>query len=137
MDMSSINWLAVLACVVFAMVSGSVWYHPKTFFPIWWKGLGKAEVTGGMTNPGPMLWVLTILAVLVEVVGVSFLINVMGANTLASGAAAGFMLWLALIAPTYLVNNLFAGNGFRVWAIETGNHLLNLMVFGAILAVWR
>ncbi len=47
------------------------------------------------------------------------------------------MLWLGLIAPMYLVNNLFAGNGFKVWAIETGNHLLNLLVFGAILAVWR
>ncbi len=75
MDMSTINWLAVLACVIFAMLSGSVWYHPKTFFPIWWKGLGKAEATGTMTGAGPMLWVWTILAVLVEVVGVSFLIR--------------------------------------------------------------
>ncbi|HEY6074956.1 MAG TPA: DUF1761 domain-containing protein [Anaerolineales bacterium] len=138
MDMSSVNWLAVIVCVIFAMLSGSVWYHPKTFFPIWWKGLNKKEASPEMTNrPGPMLWILTIVAVLVEVVGVSFLIKAMGATTVASGAAAGFMLWLGLIATTYLVNNLFAGDGFKVWAIEVGNHLLNLLVFGAILAAWR
>ena len=88
-------------------------------------------------NAGPMLWISTIIAVLVEAAAVSFLVKNMGATTVASGAAAGFMLWLGLIAPTYLVNKLFAGHGFKVWAIEVGNHLLNLVVFGALLAVWR
>ncbi len=137
MDMASVNWMAVLACVIFAMVSGSVWYHPKVFFPAWWKGIGKTEADRAAMSPGPMIWVLTIIAALVEAAGVSFLIKAMGADSLASGAAAGFMLWLGLIAPTYLLNNLFAGHGWKVWAIETGNHLLSLMVFGAILAAWK
>jgi len=49
----------------------------------------------------------------------------------------GFMLWFGFIAPTYLVNKLFAGHGFKVWAIEVGNHLLNFVLFGALLGVWR
>ena len=32
MDLSSVNWLAVIACVVISMISGSIWYNPKTFF---------------------------------------------------------------------------------------------------------
>ena len=43
MDFSSINWLAVVACVVVSMVSGALWYSPKVFFNIWWKGIGKTE----------------------------------------------------------------------------------------------
>jgi len=50
---------------------------------------------------------------------------------------AGFMLWLGFIAPTYLVNKLFAGHGLKIWAIETGNHLVNFLLFGAILGAWR
>jgi hypothetical protein len=50
---------------------------------------------------------------------------------------AGFMLWLGFIAPTYLVNKLFAGHGLKVWAIEAGNHLVNFLLFGAILGAWR
>ena len=72
-----------------------------------------------------------------EAVSVSFMLNVMGSNTLGMGLGAGFMLWLGFVAPTNLVNKLFAGHGFKVWAIEAGNHLVNLLLFGAILAVWR
>ncbi|GAB1469686.1 hypothetical protein MASR2M66_05630 [Chloroflexota bacterium] len=49
----------------------------------------------------------------------------------------GFMLWLGFIAPTYLVNKLFAGHGLKVWGIEIGNHLVNFVLFGALLAVWH
>jgi len=41
MDFGSVNWLAVVVCVVLAMISGLVWYHPKLFFPAWWEGIGK------------------------------------------------------------------------------------------------
>jgi hypothetical protein len=54
-----------------------------------------------------------------------------------SGAGTGFMLWLGFIAPTYLVNKLFAGHGLKVWAIEVGNHLVNFVLSGAILGAWR
>jgi hypothetical protein len=43
MDFSSINWLAVLVCVVVSMAVGFTWYSPKTFFNIWWKGIWKSE----------------------------------------------------------------------------------------------
>lgn len=135
MDMSNINWLAVIVCVVVAMISGFIWYHPAVFFKPWWRGIGKeGQATG---NPNPIIYVFTILAAFVEAVSVGLLLNVMGSNTLAAGLGAGFMLWLGFVAPTNLVNKLFAGHGFTVWAIEAGNHLLNLMLFGAILAVWR
>jgi hypothetical protein len=49
----------------------------------------------------------------------------------------GFMLWLGFIAPTYLVNKLFAGHGLKIWAIEVGNHLVNFLIFGALLAAWK
>ncbi len=135
MDFSSINWLAVIACVFVSMVSGTIWYNPKTFFPVWWKGIGKSESDMG-ENAGPMIWVLTILASFVQAVFVSLLLNVMGSNTLAAGLQAGFIIWLGFVAPTNLVNKLFAGHGLKVWAIEAGNHLVNMLLFGATLAVW-
>ena len=137
MDMSSINWLAVVVCVVLSMIIGTVWYNPKVFYTAWWKGIGKSESDMGMAKAGPMLWGLTILASLVEAVAVAFMLKAMNATGPAAGAAAGFMLWLGFIAPTNLVNKLFAGHGFRVWAIEAGNHLLNMLVFGAVLGAWR
>ena len=134
MDFASINWLAVIVCVVVAMVSGFIWYHPKLFFPAWWSGIGKSGEPG---NPDPTIWVFTILAAFVQAVAVALMVNFMGSTTAASGALSAFMMWFGFVAPTSLANKLFAGHGFKVWAIEAGNHLLNFLLFGAILGAWR
>ena len=48
-DFAAIPWLGVLICMIVAIVSGSLWFGPKTFFPIWWTGIGKtgAQIPGG------------------------------------------------------------------------------------------
>lgn len=135
MDFSSINWLAIVVCVALNMVNGFVWYQPSVFFKAWWKGIGKSE--DEQTKPNPMLYVWTILAAFIEAIFVSFLITAMGSNTIMTGLQAGFMIWLGFVASTNLVNNLFARRGFKVWAIEAGNHLVFLLICGGILAVWR
>ena len=142
MDFSSINWLAVLACVVVAMVSGALWYSPKVFFDTWWKGIGKTEDAAPNTENMGMTWALTVFSAFVQAVAMSLMVTAMGSLmtigiTAGSGALTGFMLWLGFIAPTYLVNKLFAGHGFKVWGIEVGNHLVNFVLFGAILGAWR
>jgi hypothetical protein len=140
MDFAAINWLAVLVCVVVSMISGTIWYNPKTFFPIWWKGIGKTGEPGMAGNMG-LTWGLTILASLVQAIFMAVMVNALGSLTggpsLASGLIAGFLLWLGFVAPTNLVNKLFAGHGLKIWAIEAGNHLVNFLLFGAILGAWR
>jgi Protein of unknown function (DUF1761) len=140
MDFASINWLAVVVCVVVSMISGTIWYNPKTFFPIWWKGIGKTGEPGMQGNMG-MVWGLTLLSSLVQAIFMAVMVNALGSLTggpsLGSGIIAGFLLWLGFVAPTNLVNKLFAGHGLKVWAIEAGNHLVNFVLFGAILGAWR
>lgn len=136
MDFGSINWLAVVVCVVVSMISGSIWYNPRTLFPVWWQVVGGGKETPGMQNMG-MTWGLTVLSSFVQAIAMSFMVDNMGATDALSGARVGFMLWLGFIAPTYLVNKLFAGHGLKIWAIETGNHLVNFLLFGAILAAWQ
>src|SRR5574338_742460 len=122
MDMSSVNWIAVIICVVLGMIIGAIWFSPKVFYTIWRKGIGKSETEMRMAQGGgPMLWILTVLAAFVEATALAFLLPAMNATGIGGGAAAGFMIWLGFIAPTNLVNKLFAGHGLKVWAIEAGN----------------
>ena len=136
MDFSSINWLAVVVCVVTSMISGFLWHHPNVFFPARWKGIGNSETGAGMEGAGASTWILTFITALIQSVFVSLFWATMSSNTLAVGMQAGFAIWLGFIAPTNLVNKLFAGHGLKVWVIEAGNHLVNMLLFGAILAAW-
>ena len=138
----SLNWWAVLVSVIISMVSGSLWYNPKTFFPIWWKGIGKAdrEETPGTDNMA-ITWILTMLESAVQAIFVGLFVGwlgpVFGGVNALNGLLIGFLLWLGFIMPTYLVNKLFAGHGFTVWAIEIGNHLVNFLLFGLLFGLWH
>jgi hypothetical protein len=141
MDFSNINWLAGVVCVLVSMVVGFLWYNPKTFYPAWWKAIGRSEKdVPAMQNMG-MTWGLTVLASFVQAVFMALMVNAMGSMTpggltLASGALAGFLLWLGFVAPSSLTNKLFAGQ-LKAWVIEVGNHLVTFVLFGAILGAWR
>jgi hypothetical protein len=141
MNFSEINWLAVAACVIASMLSGTLWYNPKTFFPTWWKGIGKSDQDAPGSSNMALTWGLTVLSSFVQAVAMALMVNamggLMGGANLVSGIGVGFMLWLGFVAPTNLVNKLFAGHGLKIWAIEAGNHLLNFLLFGAILGAWH
>ena len=133
MDFSSINWLAVVISLVASMIIGSLWFNPKTFYPGWWKALGEPK-NDDVFQPA-FVWGGTILASLVQAVFINLMVNLMGSvsggTSLASGALAGFFLWLGFVAPSSLTNKLFAGQ-FRAWLYEVGNHLVTFIAMGAI-----
>lgn len=136
MDFSSINWLAVIVSVLASLVIGSIWYHPSVFYKPWLATLGKSwenRPQGAMVS----MYVFTIIAALVEAVALALVLKTMGVSSVGAGAAAGFMIWLGFVAPTNLVNKLFSGQGWMGWLIEAGNHLVYLLVAGAILGAWR
>ncbi len=142
MDFSSINWLAVVLCVVVSMIVGSIWFSQKTFFPIWWKAIGYSESRGpGAGINMAVMWGLTVFASFVQAVFMALMVKAMGSltpggPTLASGAMAGFLLWLGFVAPASLTNKLFAGQ-LKAWVLEAGNHLVDFVLFGAILGAWH
>ncbi|MCE1255425.1 MAG: DUF1761 domain-containing protein [Anaerolineae bacterium] len=142
MSLISINWLAVLVCVIISMASGSLWYNPKTFFDIWWRGIGKTENDDPGSKYGmTIVWILTVLSSLVQAIFMNLAVSitgiVWGGPNLLTGALTGLFIWAGFIAPTYMVNKLFAGQDIKIWAIETGNHLVNFVIFGAVFGLWH
>ena len=137
MDFSSINWLAVAACLVASMIIGATWFGPKTFFPIWWKAIGKtdSDAASGSSISMGLTWGLLIFSSFVQAVFMSLVVNALGSMsggaTLASGATTGFLLWLGFVAPSSLTNKLFADR-LKAWVLEAGNHLITFVVMGAI-----
>lgn len=140
MNLGAINWLAVLVCILVSLMVGSIWFGPKTFFPVWWKAIGMKE-TGGPGGASPALtWGLLIATSVIQAIFMALVVNgmgsAMGGVSLVSGATTGFLIWLGFVAPANLANKLFAGH-LKAWAIEAGNHLITYVLFGAILGAWH
>ena len=52
--MPDVNVIGIFAATAVSFVSGFLWFGPATFFPVWWRLMGKGpnEVPGGGINMG-------------------------------------------------------------------------------------
>lgn len=141
MFLAELNWLAIATAFVAAFIAGAIWFGPKTFFPVWWRAMGKdpnnMEVTGNMG----VTFGLTAVAAFVEAIAVASVIYFVAADNPDFGAfdggVVGFLLGVGLAAASSLSHRLFAGHGLKVWAIEVSSDVVNLTIMGVILGAWR
>ncbi len=139
MIFSELNWLAILSATLVAFVAGAIWFGPKTFFPIWWKLMGKGESSPAAGSGSNMAVVFgsTFLAAFAQATTVAIVIELASSGAVVDpiqGALIGSLLGFGLAAASSLSHRLFAGNGFRVWIIEVGSDIVNLTLMGLVIA---
>ena len=137
MSLSNIHWVAVLVSALVAIASGAIWFGPKTFYPAWSKAMGHTEtdVPGAGMNMG-MVFGATFLAQFFQALGLALLLTMLKNPNGLKGAAVGLVVGIFIAAASSLGHRLFGGQGFKVWAIEVSNDVLNLLLMGIILGSW-
>ncbi len=132
--LSGINWLAVATAVVASMVIGFVWYSKALFAKQWTALMGKTEEQL-RKDAGPG-YAIAIICSIIEAVFLAILVSKFEATDAISGAVVGLCIWIGLIAPVSLVTATFSQTRKKLWAINYGYHLVNIVVMSAILAAW-
>ncbi|MFM2433747.1 MAG: hypothetical protein RI974_487, partial [Actinomycetota bacterium] len=137
MDLTQLNYLAILVAALVANVIGAVWFSPKAFFPVWWKLIGRTpEQQPGSSNMA-YVFGMTFLGVLGYTFGLALVLEVItvaqGSLDVVTGAGIGALLGLLIGGGASLSHRMFAGQGFKVWALEVGNDVVALAAVGAIL----
>ncbi len=137
MNFGSINFVAVLVAFLINFVIGFIWFGPKTFFPIWWKAIGK---TGdpGVDADMKVVFSSTAIAGLVSATGLALVFDLLartkGEVNLITGLSTGLIVGIFLMAAPALSHRLFAGNGFKVWLLEIGSDVLGFVGMGIALS---
>jgi len=136
-----INWLAILATTVLAMVIGAIWYSPMLFANPWVKLIGldpNDKKTMDEMQKGAMPGYL--LAVVGNILTAYILVHFLtyaGATTFTQGMATGFWAWLGFFALPSAMSYKFENRPWALYCINVGMPLVNLLLMGGILAVWR
>ncbi|MFZ9542094.1 MAG: DUF1761 domain-containing protein [Candidatus Nanopelagicaceae bacterium] len=138
MTFNGLNLVGVLIASVVSIVSGAIWFGPKTFYPIWMKARGN-ETGRLQNNPNPgILFGGTFVSVLIQTLSLGLIINSLQAHLpefgVIDGAGVGLVLGVGIAMFASLPHRLFGGENFKTWMIETLNDSLNLMIAGAIIA---
>jgi uncharacterized membrane protein YbhN (UPF0104 family) len=130
-----INWLAVLVASVVGTFVGNLWFGPKTFFPIWWKFMGKSpEDQPGGANMG-LVFGLTFVAIAVQAIVLEVVLQAVGGPTWWAGLATGALLGLIGSAAS-LTHKLFGGLSLRAWGLEAGSDIVGLAAMGLVLGLF-
>jgi hypothetical protein len=125
-----VNWLGVIIATIAAMVIGTVWYSNRGFGRTWIALSGRQMAEGQATGP---LYALTALSALVESIALAWFINQTGWTTGAGGALIGLYAGLGFIATAMFAQVLFAGQAPRLFAINAGYQIFQLVIMGAII----
>ncbi|CAN5768117.1 DUF1761 domain-containing protein [soil metagenome] len=144
MEMSSINWLAVLVAGISAFVLGGVWYSPALFGNKW---MADNKLDIETIKNGNKL----------KIFGIAFILSlVMAANLamyladgpatcpadcvqktdVAWGATAGFLAGIWVFCAV-AIHGLFEHRSGRLICLNGGYSITGLTLMGAIIGLWR
>lgn len=134
-----INLLAVLFAGLAGIAIGSIWFGPKTFFPIWWAEMGRkpGEVPAAATSPA-VTFGLTFVAAFVQAFSLALILAMaklaMPGLTALDGLVIGALAGFGFAAASSLSHKLFGGISLKAWVLEVGQDIVSLSVMGLIIA---
>jgi len=137
--MIAINFWAVLAAAVAAMVVGSVWYGPlfgKPFMAATGMDKWSSEQKAMMKKRAGMSYFMQFVASLVMFYVLAQFAGGLGEMTAGGGMVIALWVWIGFIVPLALGNAIWGGKKIMFW-LQIGNMLITLIVAGAIIGAWR
>ena len=135
MDMSAINWLAVLVAALSTFLLGGLWYSPVLFGKAWMKENGFTDDDMKKGNMG-MIFGLSFMWSLVMAANLAMFLNDSKTGT-AWGATAGFLAGFGWVAMSIFIIGLFERRSLRYLLINAGYMTVSFVVMGLILGAWR
>jgi hypothetical protein len=149
MELTTINWLAVIAASFSSFIIGALWFGTKTFYPVWMTAMGRKVPTEqvkmsagstilmfGGTYVGALVQVATLAVIVALARTVDPTIGALG------GAAIGALLGFGIGAAASFSHRQFAQQNHKqvqavwVWLIEVGQDIVCLTVAGVIIGAW-
>lgn len=131
-----INYIAVLTSAVLAMIIGSLWYSKSLFGKEWMKLAGLSENDTKKGNM-PVLYGTMFAGAIIESYVLAYFIQYAGAYGLINGIKVGIWTWLGFVATTSLGNSMFEQKPIKLWYINAGYALVNLIVMGVTISLIR
>ncbi len=131
-----VNYLAILLCGVIAMFLGTFWYSPFLFGKIWLESMDKSEEDLKKDFKPVKTYGLTFVSHLVMAFGLAQIMTFMDAYSVPEGIRVAFLCWVGFTVAPMLVNTLYEGKKIKLLGVDTGYHLIVMLVFGTILGAW-
>lgn len=134
MDLTQINYAAVLVAALSSFVIGFLWYAPFTFGNIWMKEAGLSDEKIKQAN-------------MIKIFGLSFILSLIISFNLAAflgpdpgltwGMTAGALAGIGWVAAALGILYLFERRSLKLFLIDAGYQAVTFIVAGGIIGLWQ
>jgi hypothetical protein len=131
LQLSSINYLAVLAAWFVHVASGLVWFRPELFGREW------SRLTGKELKPAKQWLLPGLLGHLLMILVLVVLIKLTRAGSGWGGMGIALLAWIGFVVPLESGELVWEKIPFRLFLLRTGNQLLGMAASGFILGAWQ
>jgi hypothetical protein len=135
MDISTLNWWAILVAALSNFMIGGLWYSPVLFGKPWMK---ENKFSGDDVKNSNMsrIFGLTFLFSLVMAFNLTMFLNDQD-TTVGWGAAAGFLAGFGWAAMAVFIIGQFERKSTKYMLIHAGYLTISFIVMGLIIGAWR
>lgn len=134
LDLTDLNWLAVLVALLAHMVLGAAWFGA---FAAPWARLAHPGKTREEIQAGPK-WIYAVAAGggLVTAVVLAATLRATGATALGDALGVTLLLWAAFVLVKYATTYAFEYRSWTLLAIDVGYPLVSMLAMAAIFSLW-
>jgi hypothetical protein len=139
MEMSAINWLAVVAASLVGFAIGFVWYGPL-FGKKWMASVGLTEEDAQNGNMGKIFGVTFVLQfIMAFCLAMFFYGDPSSADMITGGSGAfyGFLTGFGWVATAIGVNALYEQKSWSYMFINGGFWIVVFTLMGLIIGAWK
>jgi|SRR5512133_2735429 hypothetical protein len=134
MDLTQINYLAVLVAAISFFAIGGLWYSPLLFSEIWMKEANLSREYLRKANVGLVFGVSFVLSFIISFNLAAFLGIDAGFKW---GITAGALAAIGWVAASLGILYLFERRSFKLFLINAGYFTIAFMVAGGIIGAWQ
>jgi hypothetical protein len=131
-----VNYLAIFVCGVISVGLGVVWHSPIILGKTWLEEIERSDDelkkdfnpfrTHGLSFIGNLFIAYSLAQLLANC----------GVNTIIEGIRISFLCWIGFVLAPMFTNSLFQGRFTWMILVDSGYHLMVLLVFGVVLGAW-
>ena len=132
MDVSQLNWLAVIAATLAGFAVGGLWYGP--IFGKEWMALNNISRDNARKSSVGKLYGATIVLNFIAATSLAMFI---GKETWQNGLFYGFLTGLTFVATALGVTYLFESKPLKLWCINAGYQVVFFSLMGLIVGAWH
>lgn len=136
LQISFLNFWAILVCIISNMVIGALWYSPVLFGNVWLKLIGKKpeDISKEDANKSMML---SIIPAALSIIFLALTLAFVNASTILDALIISTLMSLGFIGMSALNLVLFEGRSFKLMVLNVGYSFVAFNIAAVILALWK